>query len=151
MLKVMFPAVAMPSKNGFTLVEMLLVLSIWSVLILLTVPTQFQVLEHKTEKQFLNTLEMDLLYVQSLSYNSRAVYRLTFPDDHHYEIRKGFTPIVERKVPEGWNVQKRTLPEISFNHQGTIRDPGTFSIETTSSTYNIVCPFGKGRCYIDEQ
>ncbi|MFD2759407.1 competence type IV pilus minor pilin ComGD [Lentibacillus juripiscarius] len=141
----------MPHKNGFTLVEMLLVLSIWSVLILLTVPVQLSLLEKKTEKQFFETLEMDLLYTQSLSYNSKAGYWLTFPNDGHYQIKKGFFTILERSVPEGWEIDKRTLPKISFNHKGTIISPGTFSIQTASSTYNIVCPLGKGRCYIDKQ
>ncbi|GAA0443399.1 comG operon protein ComGD [Lentibacillus halophilus] len=144
-------------EDGFTLIEMLIVLAVWSVILLLVAPMPLPVLEKQTEKHFLETLQMDLLYTQSLSYNDAdTTYSLTFPDDHHYVIKdvtfaSSGEIVVTRTVPDGWNVQPRTLPAISFNERGTIRKSGTFSIQTSSSTYNIVCPLGKGRCYIAEK
>ncbi|TRM12700.1 type II secretion system protein [Lentibacillus cibarius] len=154
---VMFLATAMMNnKNGFTLVEMLFVLAVWSVLMLLIVPIPLPLLNEKTEEYFLETLEMDLLYTQSMSYNSRTNYMLMFPDDRTYVIKQGGystvdRPVVKRKLPDGWKIQDRLMSVISFNQKGTIRKPGTFAIKTSSSTYNIVCPLGKGRCYIEEQ
>ncbi|WP_188633613.1 competence type IV pilus minor pilin ComGD [Lentibacillus kapialis] len=138
------------NSNGFTLLEVLFVLSVLSVLILIAVPIQASVLDKQTEANFLETLEMDILYTQSLSYNSRSRYQLFFPDQTHYVIKK-YGTILERKVPEGWSIKKRTLPTISFNREGTIRKPGTMTIYTQTTQYNLVCPLGKGRCYFEKQ
>lgn len=140
----------MDQTNGFTLIEVLFVLAVLSVLILISTPIQVSVLDNKTEEHFLETLEMDLLYMQSLAYNSRTHYRLTFPNQQRYVIKKNNATILERKVPDGWEIDIRTLSTISFNSNGTIREPGTFAIQTLTDQYNIVCPFGKGRCYVEK-
>ncbi|TFJ93681.1 competence type IV pilus minor pilin ComGD [Lentibacillus salicampi] len=141
----------MTQQNGFTLIEVLFVLGLVSVLILISAPIQLSVLDKKTEENFLETLEMDQLYMQSLSYNSRSRYRLAFTGNKQYTIKKSGKNILERKVPEGWEIETRTLPNISFNKNGTIRKPGTMAIKTPTRQYNLVCPLGKGRCYIEEQ
>ncbi|HLS08042.1 competence type IV pilus minor pilin ComGD [Lentibacillus sp.] len=140
----------MTHTNGFTLIEVLFVLGVLSVLVFLSAPLQVSVLDKKTEESFLETLEMDLLYMQSLSYNSRTHYRLTFPDQGRYVIKKNQATILERKVPEGWKIDARTLPTVSFNKNGTIRAPGTLAIKTLSEQYNLICPLGKGRCYFEQ-
>ncbi|HLR62415.1 MAG TPA: competence type IV pilus minor pilin ComGD [Lentibacillus sp.] len=142
----------MKPSNGFTLIEVLFVLVVLSVLILIAAPIQASVLDKKTEESFLETLEMDLLYMQSLSYNSRTNYRLAFPDQDRYVIKStAHQDILERKVPEGWTINTRVIKTISFNKNGTIREPGTMAIYTPTTHYNLVCPLGKGRCYFDEQ
>ncbi|SFA71205.1 competence protein ComGD [Lentibacillus halodurans] len=138
-------------RNGFTLIEVLFVLSVLSLLILISAPIHFSVLDKKTEESFLYTLEMDLLYMQTMSYNSRTNYRMTFPDQKHYVIKKNHSIIQEREVPEGWEIDPRILPTISFNKDGTIREPGTFAIQTSANKYSVVCPLGKGRCYFAKQ
>lgn len=143
----------MNSRNGFTLLEVLFVLAIWSVLLILSAPLNFTILEKHREKSFIDTFEMDLLYMQNMSYASRDYFRLTFPDNKSYIIKKDFSSdnVVERIVPEGWQIQNRTMPTISFNKKGTITQPGNFVIKTLLNEYRIVCPLGKGRCYIVKQ
>ncbi|MFD1363067.1 competence type IV pilus minor pilin ComGD [Lentibacillus salinarum] len=142
----------MNQPDGFTLIEVLFVLAVLSVLILISTPLKVSMLDKQTENRFLQTLEMDLLYVQSMAYNSRKRYRLTFPDETHYAIKTTKkTTLLEREMPEGWSIDSRTLPNISFKSNGTIREPGTFAIKTETGTFNIVCPFGKGRCYVEKQ
>ncbi|WP_072887599.1 type II secretion system protein [Ornithinibacillus halophilus] len=51
--------------NGFTLLEMLIVLAIWSTIILLTVPPMISSIENHKEKQFLRTFQHDVLLTQS--------------------------------------------------------------------------------------
>ncbi|WP_176447377.1 competence type IV pilus minor pilin ComGD [Lentibacillus sp. CBA3610] len=141
----------MNQVNGFTLIEVLFVLAVLSVLILITTPLQLSVLDKKTEERFLETLEMDLLYMQTLAYNSRMTHRLAFLDSERYEIKANNTSILERTVPEGWEIDTRTLKTISFNKKGTIVKSGTFAIKTLTDHYNVVCPLGKGRCYFEKQ
>lgn len=143
----------MKSQVGFTLLELLLVLSIWSLLLLLAIPLTFQKLQDIQEQQFLTTFEHDILYVQNLSLTSFTDHaRLRLRDDS-YEILSGYHQEVKmkRSIPPNWHINMREINDISFNKNGTIRKAGTITITTPSSTYDIVFPPGKGRCYIVKQ
>ncbi|MBP1950358.1 competence type IV pilus minor pilin ComGD [Virgibacillus litoralis] len=143
----------MRSKNGFTLIEVLFVLAIWSVILLISAPLHFSILEKQEEDKFMDTLEMDLLYMQSKSYGSRNYFRLTITDNKSYTIAKNSNRVnlVERRIPKGWEIDYLNLPVISFNYRGTIIDPGSFMIQTKNNNYKVTCPLGKGRCYIVKQ
>ncbi|WP_077326957.1 competence type IV pilus minor pilin ComGD [Virgibacillus siamensis] len=141
----------MSGKNGFTLLEVLFVLAILSVLLLLSGPIHVSTLEKQAEKQFLNTLEMDIFYLQNLSYGSRGAYRIEFADSKGYTIKDVKNVIVRREVPEGWQIDHTTFPIISFNHDGLINQPGSLFIHAKRNTYKLICPFGKGRCYVAKQ
>ncbi|WP_188453666.1 competence type IV pilus minor pilin ComGD [Virgibacillus oceani] len=142
-------------KNGFTLLEVLFSLSIWGLFILLSVPVMFSVIDKQEEKQFFETFEFDLLYMQNMSYTTTDYIRLTFKlNSNTYEIRKGNNDelLVKRSIPDDWIVQKRKMTKpISFNANGTIKQSGSLYIQTKLSEYRIVFPLGKGRCYIEKQ
>ncbi|MYL58265.1 prepilin-type N-terminal cleavage/methylation domain-containing protein, partial [Virgibacillus halodenitrificans] len=57
----------MANKNGFTLIEMLLVLSIVSILSLLSVTWSLSAISKQEREQFINTLENDTLYIQQVT------------------------------------------------------------------------------------
>ncbi|WP_099158495.1 competence type IV pilus minor pilin ComGD [Virgibacillus ndiopensis] len=143
------------SKNGFTLLEVIFALSIWGLFILLSAPIMFSTLDKQQEKQFFNTFEFDLLYMQNISYTTTDYIRLTFKlDNNTYEITKGNSSevLVKRTIPSDWIVQKRTMTKpIAFNSNGTIKQSGSLYIQTKLSKYRIVFPLGKGRCYIEKQ
>ncbi|SDQ50519.1 competence protein ComGD [Virgibacillus subterraneus] len=143
----------MQSKNGFTLIEVLFVLALWSVLLLISAPLQFSILEKQEEDNFMDTFEMDLLYMQNKSYGSRNYFRLIFTENKSYTITKNsnLKILIERRIPKGWKIDYLNLQVISFNHRGTIVDPGSFMIQTINNNYKVTCPLGKGRCYIVKQ
>lgn len=143
----------MDNKNGFTLLEVLFVLAIWSILIILSAPLHLSVFNDQTEETFLETLEMDMLYMQSLSYASRDYYRLSFQGSQSYSIKNAHTNklYVEREIPDGWEIEKDASFIISFKKDGLIAHPGSFIIQTLQNRYKMICPFGKGRCYFDKQ
>lgn len=145
----------MSEKNGFTLLELLIVLSIWSIITTLSVPILFNQLEKIEEEQFLETFKHDVLYIQYLSTSAidrRIQIRV---NNNNYEIIDGSikksSPIIKRYFPKDWEVDMRTIKRISFNENGTIRYAGTISIKTKRANYFVVFPPGKGRCYIVEQ
>lgn len=90
----------MNDHRGFTLLEVLIVLSILSILITLSVPISKSLFEKQEEKQFLNTLESDILYIQNLSLGTRSRSTIEFHKDH-YTIFKTRTekPII-RYLPK---------------------------------------------------
>lgn len=137
------------NKNGFTLIEMLFVLGILSVLLLVTVPLNIQTLDKQRTKQFLDTFEFDVLYIQSLTSTSdeSEPIRIRFHDDH-YKIRQGRKTLTIRSYPSGLTLDKRTGDTITFSNSGTILDPRTLKVKANDGDYHIVFPLGKGRCYI---
>ncbi|GAA0602525.1 hypothetical protein GCM10009001_19350 [Virgibacillus siamensis] len=127
-------------------------LAIISILLLLSAPIHVSTLETQVEKQFFKTMEMDILYLQSLSYGSRtSSYKLSFHNNFSYSITSTAKEVVlKRKVPDGWQINDTTLKKIAFNDDGLINKAGTIFIHTSHNRFKVVCPFGKGRCYVAE-
>lgn len=142
----------MKKKNGFTLLEMLVVLSLWSVLILLSVPLNFANLEKQQDKQFLETFKFDVMYIQSLSIGSpHQATVIEFTESDYTVIDRTGKILLKRKVPSGSTLKYRTNRQISFNNHGSIRKAGTITFESKHDNYKIVFPLGKARCYIEKQ
>ncbi|MGY0692929.1 competence type IV pilus minor pilin ComGD [Virgibacillus sp. FSP13] len=140
-------------KNGFTLLEVIFILGIWSLLILLSLPIQFSLLDKQEAEQFFRTFESDLLYMQNMSFASKDNIRLSIDaENNRYTIfRHTNEKLIERNIPKEWQIDKRTLQKpISFNEFGTIRNPGRLKIITKKQEYEIIFPLGKGRYYIAE-
>lgn len=144
----------MYNQKGFTLLEMLIVLSIWSVLILFTIPINLNTLEKQQEDKFFETLALDVLYIQNLSASSKGYLhpRINLHEDR-YIMRAGTldNEMIERRIPEGWRIDFRTLPLIEFDPNGRMKTPGNIIIKTKDTTYNVIFPFGKGRYHVVEQ
>lgn len=139
-------------KNGFTLLEVLVVLMIWSLLVLLVAPIHFTYIEKQRERSFFETFAFDVLYTQNLSTTTKDYVQLNIYEDR-YIIRKGYRGeiVLTRNFPADWVINTRTLHTISFNDKGRIRTPGNFVIQTKNHKYTIIFPFGKGRYRVVEQ
>ncbi|MBM7552303.1 competence type IV pilus minor pilin ComGD [Thalassobacillus pellis] len=140
--------------NGFTLIEAILVLSIWSVLLLILIPVQHSIMEKKELKQFLHQLEDDVLLAQKLTMHDNRMYEfyiLPSMDNYYLYDPLNQTKLLEARIPAHINLRLMTLRSpIRFSFDGTIKTPGIMEIRTDTTTYRIVFPFGKGRFYINE-
>lgn len=139
-------------KNGFTLIEMLIVLSMLSILILLAVPQQISILSKQKEEQFIEQLEFDVLLIQNQSNlllkDSNMYIRFY---DNYYSVLGGWSDstIANRPYPDGWiliiNEQHRTL---KFSETGTVINPRTLVMYSKNERISIVFPLGKGRFHV---
>ncbi|WP_404453415.1 competence type IV pilus minor pilin ComGD [Oceanobacillus kapialis] len=136
-------------EDGFTLIEMLVVLSMLSVMALIAFPLEFRVLKEQQEKQFLNTLASDVMNIQQRSTISTGMNRITFYEDS-YLVRSEQSEII-RDYPDGLTIDTRTNRTINFNHNGNIKNPRTLFISGPIQHYRMVFPFGKGRFYLEKQ
>ncbi|WP_163969991.1 competence type IV pilus minor pilin ComGD [Oceanobacillus halotolerans] len=143
----------MKKQNGFTLIEVLFVLSIWSILFLLSGPLNMSILTKQQEKQFFEAFESDLLYLQTLSYGyNENRLRLSFiANEEMYAIFNGKDEIRKKQIPANWQVDTRNVSAIAFDKNGRIRQAGRIEIITPLNTYHLVFPFGKRRGYIEKQ
>ena len=139
-------------QNGFTLLEILIVLGVWSLLILLSAPLHISSIEKHQEKQFLKTFESDVMYVQNFSVGApdRSIV-LQFREDGYSVLNRVSDEIIRRKTPAGSIIDFRTNKELTFNKHGSISKPGTISFKTKNTKYNIIFPLGKARYYIEQQ
>lgn len=137
--------------DGFTLIEMLIVLTILYLIIIISVPLVTSTFAKVEEKQFLNTFQSDVLYLQNISIGSKDHIRMMFREDH-YEISNYMKnrTLIYRDYPDNMSIDARTMKYVSFNDKGSIRYPGVIHMETALKSYRIVFPLGKGRFYVDE-
>ncbi|MFA1821548.1 competence type IV pilus minor pilin ComGD [Virgibacillus oceani] len=138
------------NKNGFTLIEMLIALSIVMIMLLLVVPISLSTLDAAEEEQFLQTLEFDVLYIQSMA-GENLLTSIRFADDHYRIIRGNQEGFIKRDYPKDVTINSRISNEITFDHRGSIRNPRTIEIHTKNASYRMIFPFGKGRYYIEKE
>lgn len=139
-------------NQGFTLLEVLFVLGVWSLLILLSVPLLFKNIDHQVEKQFFDTLESDILLVQTMSHGKPTDQSsITFNEDA-YVVRTfaEHEQVMTRSYPDGWKTDGRSFKKLSFKN-GTIRKPGTILLQSDKFDYRLIFPLGKGRGYVEKE
>jgi len=113
------------NENGLTLIELITVVSIFSIIVLITVPkTDF--FSSKTSEMRLRMVAYELIndirYVQYKNiYENESLY-LTLQSDHKgYFIHKPGTMVKRiktKKFPDGITVYSNNSMEISFSDQG---------------------------------
>ncbi|WP_449355721.1 competence type IV pilus minor pilin ComGD [Virgibacillus natechei] len=148
----LFRQINMKKQSGFTLVELLLVLSILSILLLLSVPLNISGLQKHQDNQFLETFQYDVLYIQHLATTTTDDKRAYIKfNNANYEIVENRKTLETRYYPDGWEVDPWAKKELSFKSTGTIRQPGKIKMTSKNNTYFVVFPLGKGRGYVVEE
>ncbi|MFB1050368.1 competence type IV pilus minor pilin ComGD [Paraliobacillus sp. JSM ZJ581] len=145
----------MIKKNGYSLVELLIVLSLLSTLLVIGGSIQLRTYDTYQFKQWYALFENDLLRMQQDTMTTKnSLYLLIKPNSNSYEIRKGTfeKPIIKRSIPKKWQVKLYSLDNpLSFSKHGTIKRPGRFKIISKYTKWEIVFPLGKGRSYVNER
>ncbi|MEN2464971.1 competence type IV pilus minor pilin ComGD [Ornithinibacillus sp. JPR2-1] len=135
---------------GFSLLETLVALAILAIILSISVPVSHALLGKLTEEKILAQFQYDVLFLQNQSMVTNDYLRIKLEKNSYTLIGDSIEPI-ERKLPNGWSIDQRTLQSISFNENGTIRYAGTIQISSPTNSYIIVFPIGKGRGYIEKQ
>lgn len=150
--RVLFPYEANDAKNGFSLIELLVVLSILSIILFIAVPFSYSFIERQQTKHFLNTLESDVFYVQNQSFATLQTARLTFREDHYIvfvHLDGDIKPKI-RPYPKNIQVNFHQDNRITFSNNGHYRTPHTISMIVSGEKYQLIFPLGKGRYYIEK-
>lgn len=138
------------NKNGFTFIELLLVLIITSMLAMIGTKLSFTALHKQYEKQFFSTLTEDIRYIQNVSMSDIQADARIYFDNNLYKMttNQSSNPAVIRNLPKGWKVNIATYRNIIFNSNGTLRHSGTIYIEAPHAQFKVVFPLGKGSYYV---
>ena len=141
-------------QNGFTLIESLLVLSIFMIISSITVfslQPQHSVLE---DEAFLTQLKADLLYSQQYAISRQNDVSVVFlPEQYRYYMvgKTELPPIIVRNYSKNFHLVEGTIPlYFKFLRDGNVNKFGTFLIQTKNKTYQVTVLIGKGRFYVKE-
>ncbi|MDQ0256286.1 competence protein ComGD [Evansella vedderi] len=141
-------------NNGYTLIEMLLVLLLISSILLIVIPNFTKSVHSKNVDYFFEQLEKDLYESQMTAMTDGVIIRFVFsPTLNNYTIRHGVTIVETRTFPEGLTVKIGTLGynDLRFLPTGTISSPGSLVFNYKNDRYVLVFQFVRGRFYIDKQ
>jgi len=145
----------MSNQKGFTLIEMLIVLTIVSVLTFIAIPRINGLIQAKEMNYFLEQFREDMLYAQQYAMVRKvSVAVLFYPYQSTYRITEGNTlgrVLLRRTYSANLEIQPATLQSpLMFLKNGNVNKSGTILITNGEQTYKIVFLLGKGRFYVQK-
>lgn len=142
------------NQKGFTLIESLLVLSIFMIISSITVfslKPQHTVME---DEAFLFQLKADLYNAQQYAISHQDEVSIAFfPTQYRYSIflRPELPPIVNRNYSTNIYLSEGTIPlYFKYLSDGNVNKFGTLFIQTNNKKYVLTILIGKGRFYVKE-
>jgi competence protein ComGD len=141
------------NQKGFTLIESLIVFSIFLIISSITVFSMSPQFHSVNDKAFISQLKADLYYGQQYAIaNQKEVKVIFYEHEHMYVLIAGSNRIVERihspKITVG---QVNIQFYFKFNSNGSIDRFGSFFIRTEKKLYRLTLLIGKGRFYVVEE
>jgi competence protein ComGD len=145
----------MKNQNGFTLIEILFVFSIFLVIASVsTVLLRPQYLQVERE-HFVTNLSADLLYSQQYAISQQKhLVVFILPKENRYFVKEKLSSkfIVERTIPKGIKVERGTLGALTidfeFEPDGGVNRFGTIYFTVGKQRYKITLQIGMGRLYV---
>lgn len=146
----------MNKSGGFTMVEMLIVLSAFLMLSLTAAFLFTPQNDMLSKEQFFSQLETDLLYSQqyAISHQEQITVHI-MPEYNYYYIRGtdyAAPYLAKRYYSKEINVKKGTM-NLLFHYMpdGNIDSFGSIFVSTGSKSYRMMILIGKGRFYVSEE
>lgn len=145
----------MKNQNGFTLIEILFIFSIFLVIASVsTVLLRPQYLQVERE-HFVTNLSADLLYSQQYAISQQKhLVVFILPKENRYFVKEKLSSkfIVERTIPKGIKVERGTLGALTidfeFEPDGGVNRFGTIYFTVGKQRYKITLQIGMGRLYV---
>ncbi|KRG15627.1 competence type IV pilus minor pilin ComGD [Lederbergia galactosidilytica] len=141
------------SNKGFTLLEMLIVLSVLSIVLLFSIFTYQSFSETMQRRLFITQLEADLYYAHAHAINRKVRVQIQFsPSNRQYVVVNTGTKetLLQRKFPSTIYIQKSNLTSFTINENGNISNFGTINFQQNQHTIKLTFYIGKGRFSIEE-
>ncbi|WP_019242546.1 MULTISPECIES: competence type IV pilus minor pilin ComGD [Bacillus] len=143
------------SIAAFTLIELLIVLSIFIMLLSISIITLPKISEKRDMEHFLLQLSKDLHYSQAYAINRKSILFFTFDFKKKcYFVKDGpFEKdiIILREIPETIKIEEGSLGrEIMISLYGHVSVFGTWYLSSEHYRYVFTIQIGRGRHYYAE-
>jgi competence protein ComGD len=141
------------NQKGFTLIESLIVLSIFLIISSITAFSIKPQYYSAVDKTFISQLKADLYYGQQYAIaNQMEVKVIFYEHEHRYLISTVSKQLVERNHSPMITVTQGTIQLVfKFNSNGNVDRFGTLYIRTQQKNYRLTLLIGKGRFYVMEE
>lgn len=136
------------------LIEMMIVLTVLSILLGLVFIQIEPTRSASSTRHFLEKLQSDIRFTQELAYSTGKPHRLTFfPSNHMYSIINNSTTVLKSsEIPKHISINKGTLGyHIIYVSNGNIQKAGTITIHDGKDDYKLVVQLGAGRFYVEKK
>ncbi|MBM4762276.1 competence type IV pilus minor pilin ComGD [Bacillus sp. B15-48] len=141
-------------RNGFTLIETLLVLTIFLVMSFAST-ILLQPVNTLLEKQlFFSQLKSDFLYAQQYAISRQEEVTIhIMPEANYYYIRSRFNGpmLIERHYSPGVKVRESPMNYFQFTANGNTNKFGSLYVEIDDRLYRMTMLIGRGRFYVVEE
>ncbi|OLS41706.1 competence type IV pilus minor pilin ComGD [Bacillus sp. MRMR6] len=139
-------------QKGYTLIESLIVLSIFMILSCVTAISLKPQFNMVNEQIFISQLKADLYFAQQYAISHQQDVTVNFVADQQlYQIyeKTSLKRLVERKFPYNFQVISGSLP-LYFRYLpgGNVDRFGSFFIQTAENRYRVTVLIGRGRFYV---
>ncbi|MGE6259002.1 competence type IV pilus minor pilin ComGD [Heyndrickxia sporothermodurans] len=142
----------MKNNNGFTLVEMLIVLLIFSLLLLIG-GYSVNALRGTLERDvFFNQLEADLYYVQNYAINRHeSVFVQFYPFYDRYTVTSINTKevLLSRQLPSSIGMMEGSFTSYIITPDGNTNKFGTIKFKRNRTEIRLIFNIGRGRFRIE--
>ncbi|MDN4074732.1 MULTISPECIES: competence type IV pilus minor pilin ComGD [Fictibacillus] len=138
---------------GYSLLELLIVLSIGSILLSIASVSLQKYYKGREVHFFLEQFKRDLYFTQRTAINDHKVMHLhILPDENRYIIATAMNDLHKNvNYPKQIRFESSTMPlKITYNKSGNISNSGTLIIKTEAGKYKMVFLLGKGRFYAEK-
>jgi competence protein ComGD len=143
------------NQKGFTLIESLVVLSIFLIISSITafsIKPQYNMSDDET---FISQLKADLYYAQQYAISHQKEVKVNFiPNKHRYIIyeHNDLPNLVERNYSPSIQVSPGSIP-LYFKYlvNGNVDQFGSIYIKSNEKSYRLTVLIGKGRFYVIEE
>lgn len=141
------------NQKGFTLIESLIVLSIFLIISSITAFSIKPQYYSAVDKAFISQLKADLYYGQQYAIANQMEVKVIFYEyEHMYLISTVSKQLVERNHSPMITVTQGTIQLVfKFNSNGNVDRFGTLYIRTQQTNYRLTLLIGKGRFYVMEE
>jgi competence protein ComGD len=141
------------NQRGYTILEMLLVLSISITLLFFTSFSLLPFQESLTKQSFISLLKADLYYLQGYAINKKEKVKLQFyPYGNKYSGSViGGESLLVRSLPEGISqIPHSSINSITFYPNGNTDRFGTIYYMAGEEQIKVSFQIGQGRFYVQE-
>lgn len=143
------------NEKGFTLIELILVLSIVALMTAIIIPVGGKWVRTTTEEDAIESIVATVYSIQSYAMAHRVYTRLSFIDTgsqtEYIASAPGHIELSRKLLPEGMYVSDSSgLKEIEFHANGNIIKFGVLTIVGESGRTRITFQFQRGRMIISE-
>ena len=141
------------NEQGYTLLEMVMVLFIVMSLTAIVTKLSVKVAEAKEVERFFMQMQLDLHYLQTYSMHHKDYIFIKFePHLQRYSIKKDFfTTVYTRPFPKGVELltEGTNVYTVRFNFIGNMMTPGTLYFHTPHGLKKVVITLGRGRMRVE--